>query len=177
MYINKNKKSGFTLIEAISNIFILSLLLLILFKITNTLVDTKEKSKEIFILSLKTELLMKNIQKNLDVSLDFKITRRDSYLNPYLTYPKESLEKGNLLILKIGTIKNNVIVDEILVYHILLNKIYMVRGKSLGTSIYLDIKNLDEGLKISSSYFLLQEYGLSLEGKVGDTNLKKEFKK
>lgn len=177
MYTIKNKRNGFTLLEVMVNIFIISLLLIIFINITKILIKEREENNKNFSLSIKTHLIFYNLQKNLDISLEMLVFQKSFSIISTLDYPERSLIKGNIVIIKQGSIENEKFIDKVIIYHILNENLIYMKGKKFGSKILIDKDSKEILLKNFKCKFLLEEYGISLEGKFNQNDIKEEFKK
>ena len=176
MYTNKNKKMGFTLVEGVTIVFIVSILVLILVNLTKILVIEKKLYTNMILFNNKTRFVFLKIQKNLKNSLEYKILNRTSGIYLNLDYSSNGRKEGNILVIKYGVKKREKFINKAQIYHLIYNDFISIKGEFVGDMIIIEKGTRESIIDNFFGKFYLKEYGVSLKGKVGIYEFKNNFK-
>lgn len=174
MYINKNK--GFSLIEIISTLVVITVIFQILFYYLKYMNIERKLEINRFRFNKDMRLMLEGINLSIYESLEYKIYNLDK-INSYMDYSKPSLNSGNTLIIE-KYIPEEESFTDMEVYYCEGSTITSFSGKRKRKNeinVELDSReNIIKNLKVN---FNLENYGVSMEGYYLNEKFKKEFKK
>lgn len=173
MYINKN--NGKTIVEVIISMVIISLLMVSLVGIFKILLNVDIKERDESYKNITMEKIVLEIEKNMEIAVDFKIINYSFYLPNSFQYPKKSLSKGNILIINHNYLEEHKLKECVSLFYLNQNLLTVFPGFIENGFVFL---NKNESTVISkkiSGHFLKENYLIILKGEVSTNEFRKEF--
>ncbi|MGL5961075.1 MAG: pilus assembly FimT family protein [Cetobacterium sp.] len=174
MYTNKNK--GFSLIEIIATLLILTIILQTLYSYFRYInLENKIVLKKI-VRKLNIEPVFKAMDNSIYESKTYKVYSLSS-INNYIDYSKPTLMEGNTLIIEKYSPLNSK--TEIEIYHQapLGNYIKIFHAQKNTKNIILDMDLGEVILKNIKMIFFIEDFGIKVEGSYKNESYKYELKK
>ncbi|MGL5051995.1 MAG: prepilin-type N-terminal cleavage/methylation domain-containing protein [Cetobacterium sp.] len=174
MYINKNK--GFSLIEVMSTLLIITIILQTLYSYLkyvnseNKIILKKLEKK------LNVEPIFKGMDKSIYESKTYKIYNLSS-ISKLIDYSKPSLMEGNTLIIEKYSPFNEDSEIEIYYQVNLTNYVEVFYAKKNTKDIILNIESGEIILKSIKTTFYIEDFGVKVKGNYKNESYKYELKK
>lgn len=174
MYIDKNK--GFSIIEILSTLVIITIIFQILFYYLKYLNIERKLEMNRFRFNKNMKLILESINTSIYESLEYKIYNLEK-INVYIDYSKPSLKNGNTLIVE-KYIPGEESYSDIEIYYSEDSIITSFSGKyKRKNMINVELESRENIIKNLKTNFNLEDYGVSMEGHYLNEKFKKEFKK
>ncbi|MGL5052868.1 MAG: prepilin-type N-terminal cleavage/methylation domain-containing protein [Cetobacterium sp.] len=174
MYTNKNK--GFSLIEVMSTLLIITIILQTLYSylkyvnLENKIILKKLEKK------LKVEPVFRGMDNSIYESKTYKIYSLSS-INKVIDYSKPSLMQGNTLIIEKYSPFNEESEIEIYYQANLTNYVKIFYAQKKIKDLILNIESGEVILKNINTTFYIEDFGVKVEGNYKNESYKYELKK
>lgn len=174
MYIEKNK--GFTILEALSTLVVITIIFQILFYYLKYINIERKIEMNRFRFNKNMKLILESINTSIYESLEYKIYNLER-ISVYIDYSKPSLKNGNTLIVE-KYIPGEESYSDVEIYYSKDSIITSFSGKyKRKKMINVELESRENVIKNIKVNFILENYGVSMEGYYLNEKFKKEFKK